>query len=295
MARAAEGRVREAVVLPPGFRVRMGGAAAPRLQGFQLASADAGPMSQTDAWERLAGRVRSAPSVVTEFERLLAERGRVTPRNWDRYEVDVYNAKIAALTGLHRAELARQEWFRKVAIGVTQGDLASCQTALDHLGPFKVLRGFGSSLNVVITRSWCVEAWLIGNTNGVIPTEEEGWSPTGKRSSKKLPNARYWEIYQDHVCSAALSIAREIFAILPLPYALVHAGFPFDNPRTGHPDCAPMLSVAVERQTFLGLNLQRVDPSDAMANFAHRMQLKKTSGLAPVDALTPADLGVAED
>jgi len=62
------------------------------------------------------------------------------------------------------------------------------------------------------------------------------------------------------------------------------------NTSTGLPELRNILSVALDRETFAGLNLDAVDPSDAMANFEHRMKFKKTTGFGPVDLLTTDDI-----
>jgi hypothetical protein len=326
-------------------------------------------------WERLAGRGRSAPSVVSEFERLSALP---IPYHLGKSEVDLheyrlYNAKVNALQGVHRegylpiewaaivhahappqpilrgwreqqaahafanfkptlaekvfgaemrrsqlgqdvyaaraadehkhraalaayaADLQRWQWFQATARGVLNGDLSACQLALDHLGPFATFLALGSSLNVLITRSWCVEVWLTGNTNSIVPTLHIDFTSTGKLSRKEMPAARYWALYQDHVCSAALRVAREVFAILPIPITLVHVGYPGINPQTGHADCFPILSVAIERVAFNSLNLHALDPSDSMANFEHRMKYRKSSGFEQIAPLAPGDLAIAEE
>jgi hypothetical protein len=47
------------------------------------------------------------------------------------------------------------------------------------------------------------------------------------------------------------------------------------------------LSVEFDRDRVLGLNFQRVDPSDAVQSFRHAMNFKKTTGFAPIDKLQP--------
>lgn len=187
-------------------------------------------------------------------------------------------------------ELDRWKWFQRTAQGIITGDPQACQAALDHLGPFQAFQQLGSSLNVCITRPWCVEAWLTANDQKVLPAEMLLLTPTGKVSRKSMPTQKYWALYQDHVCSAALRIAREVFALLPIPVTLVHVGYPWTNTQTGQPDRYPILSVAFDRETFYALRLEAIDPSDSMANFEHRMEFKKNSGFDPIEILTPDEL-----
>ncbi|MRG98617.1 DUF4236 domain-containing protein [Polyangium spumosum] len=197
-----------------------------------------------------------------------------------------YGAHYAA----YMNEVDRWKWFQRAAQGVLSGDPEACQAVLDFLGPFQAFQQLGSSLNVCITRPWCVEAWLTANNQSVLPAESLSLTSTGKVSQKSMPTQRYWAIYQDHVCSAALRIAREVFALLPIPVALVHVAYPWTNTQTGKPDRYPILSVAFDRETLFALKLDSIDPSDSMANFEHRMTYKKNSGFDPVEVLTPDEI-----
>ncbi len=184
--------------------------------------------------------------------------------------------------------------MQRVSRGILTGDPEACQVALDYLGPFQTFQQLGSSLNVCITRPWCVEAWLTANNERIVPTEALSLTATGKVSRRAMPIGRYWALYQDHVCSAALRVAREVFALLPIPVTLVHVAYPCTNTQTGMPDRYSILSVAFEREAFAALNLNAIDPSDSMANFEHRMKYKRNTGFEPIELLGPDDLGAKE-
>ncbi len=207
----------------------------------------------------------------------------VAARAHDEYEFAQQHAAF-------QEEFRRWEWFQRVSRGVIGSDSEACQAVLDYLGPFQDFQQLGSSLNVAITRGWCVEAWFTANDERVVPSEKLSLTSTGKTSRRKMPVGEYWALYQDHVCSAALRIAREVFALLPIPVTMVHVGYPHTNGRTGQPDTRCILSTAFDRETFGSLNLDALDPSDSMANFEHRMQYKKTSGFDPIEPLSPDDL-----
>jgi hypothetical protein len=79
-----------------------------------------------------------------------------------------------------------------------------------------------------------------------------------------------------------LRIAREICALLPIDGFIITAEDEILNSATGKIDPQPILSVYVRRATLQSLNFERVDPSDAMKNFVHNMDFKKTQGFKPV-------------
>jgi hypothetical protein len=235
-------------------------------------------------------------AVVAEHEALiqrLVSLHRAAPATWDWNAIAAAPppaapvATDAAATEAWRSAQARWQWFHDVAAGVLAGNVSACDAVLQHLGPFQQLRELGGSIRVSIQQDWCVEAWVLANRAEVVPTEQPVLTPTGKLSRRKLSPSRRWEIYQDHVCSAALRVARETFALLPIPVVFVHVADVRIDPATGHEGFVPVLSVAFDRESFAKLNLDGVDPSAAVEGFDHVMSFKKTTGFAEVVPLDP--------
>lgn len=187
------------------------------------------------------------------------------------------------------AEVERLAWLRPVATGVLEGDPDACASALEHLGRFDEVRELGSSLDVQIVRPWCVEARFTALSDDVVPKQTKELTAAGNVSTKQMGVKQYWGIYQDHVCSAAIRIAREVFAVLPVPVCLVHGAIPLLDTRTGHVVDTVVVSVALEQAVFETLNFDAIDPSDTMTLFEHRMDFKATKGFRPVEPLTPDD------
>ncbi|MDB4930035.1 MAG: hypothetical protein JWM10_2519, partial [Myxococcaceae bacterium] len=226
-------------------------------------------------------------AAVAAHEALLAQLvslHRVAPPRWD------WDAVAAAPPPPNPAEQARWRWFHDVAEGVRAGNVDACDAVLQHLGPFQQLRELGGSIRVSVQQDWCVEAWLLANSAAVVPAEQPTVTPTGRAGRKKLSPARRAEVYQDHVCSAALRVAREVFALLPIPVVFVHVADVRVEPATGHEAFVPVLSVAFERESFAALNLDGVDPSSAVEGFDHAMDFTKATGFAEVVPLDPSTL-----
>lgn len=86
---------------------------------------------------------------------------------------------------------------------------------------------------------------------------------------------------QDHVCSASLAVALRTLEstrgrIIVNSYKRVVSS------RTGRDEHSCILSVSYLPEVVEKLNMQRVDPSDCMTNFPHRMSFLKTKGLQPI-------------
>lgn len=83
-----------------------------------------------------------------------------------------------------------------------------------------------------------------------------------------------------------------MFALLPVTMVIVTAHAEVLSRQTGHLEEKPILSVAVPRGTLARIEWETVDPSDAMANFKHRMCFKKTKGLSAVEPIQASEVRV---
>ena len=105
-----------------------------------------------------------------------------------------------------------------------------------------------------------------------------------------MPLPRRHQLHQDYVCGCALRVARELFALLPIGVVVATAFEDLLNPQTGQLEPHPLLSVAVPRGSVDRIRWEAVNPSDAMANFIHRMGFKKLLGLVPVVPIQLSEL-----
>lgn len=189
----------------------------------------------------------------------------------------------------HQRDLREWEESRRLAEGVKAGDRAAYAEALRKLDPVSDLLSLGARVSFTFDGA-VPEARVHVSSKDVVPSEEKTLLKTGKLSVKAMPKGRFFEIYQDYVCGTAMRVANEMLAVLPVPAVLVTALDTMLNPATGHLEDQPVLSVAVPRDTMRRLNLEAVDPSEAMANFVHQMNFKKTQGFAPVKPVDPSAL-----
>jgi hypothetical protein len=226
--------------------------------------------------ERLLGKVEAAQRALA----LDVEQSRQADVRW-------HEKQLAE----HWQEYERWQWFQHLCRGVLSGELEAYRAAIAHLTPFAEMREYGPSIAARIERPDLVEFDLELYGEKTIPTEEKRLTSSGAVSSKPMPTARFNELFQDHVCSAALRVAGEAFATLPIEIAMVHVDVPMLDSSTGRRGPATVLSVAVARGTFVALDLDHIDCSDSMRNFVHRMDFKKARGFATVERLNPDQIG----
>lgn len=245
--------------------------APPHLRHAEQAATQAAAAWTPSLSDKLMGRIESMR------QELQAAVEQARAQDWAAYQQAVAH---------HQQEGARWQWFVNLARGINQGDLDAYEAALEYLSPFAELRQLGGSIEATALAPLVAEARLRVNGKDVIPAELLSLTKTGKLSTKKMPVQRFWELYQDHVCSAMFRIGRELFALLPIEVALVHGHGWVLETATGNYVEQALVSVAFTRTEFTALNLDRIDPSDALERFPHAMEFSKKVGLEPVDEIS---------
>lgn len=189
---------------------------------------------------------------------------------------------------------ALRDWNQLVDLSrrLLANDEAALLDAIKQLDPFSEIQNLGSEIQFSVGEGVPIQATVRVHGKEVIPKEVKTLLRSGKLSTKAMPVGRYNELHQDYVCSCALRVAREVFAILPVESVIVTANDELLNSKTGHLEEQPILSVLFVRRTLQALNFEKIDPSDSMQNFVHEMGFKKTTGLTAVTELDPAQFRV---
>ena len=100
---------------------------------------------------------------------------------------------------------------------------------------------------------------------------------------------KFHQLYQDHICSYLIRTGREILALLPVNFVVVHMLSDMVDGSTGRLAKQPILSAVLYPDTLAGLNFDLLDPAEAMKNFKHNMSFSKTTGFRPVDQIDAAN------
>lgn len=169
---------------------------------------------------------------------------------------------------------------------ILQGDIDAYFQVIYEMKPLDDLLEFGSDFEFGADNSRAMEVEFKVKSKSIIPTYSLSLTKTGRLSRKELSKTAYYGIVQDYVCSCAIRVARDMFALLPINVVFVHAVDNCLNTQTGHNEDVTILSVVVEREALKRLNFERIDPSDAMSNFKHNMEFLKTSGFRPVERIS---------
>jgi len=179
-------------------------------------------------------------------------------------------------------ELKNHKELKKIYSGLKNKNPESYKEALQYFDPFSDVGELGTQVNIHFQQKY-IDIDLHVNSVDVIPDYELRLTSTDKLSRKNMSKSRYNELYQDHICSAAMRVAREVFAYLPIDYARINAMAQLVNTKTGHLEEQPILSVIFPPETIASLNLNAIDPSDSMRNFVHHMNFNKTKGFSVIE------------
>jgi hypothetical protein len=168
------------------------------------------------------------------------------------------------------------------------------QAFIEALGEFSFLdeiAQLGTSIELTVHLNGQLEVDVRCNDAGAIPSMAKSLTASGKVSEKQIPRARYQEIYQDHVCSSLLRVAREVFAVLPINVLLINGHATIHDSASGTDAVRPIYSVIIPRDGLSVFNFDRLDPSDAIESFPHRGDFKGSRKAGAFQSIKPFSFG----
>ncbi|SOB98595.1 uncharacterized protein DUF4236 [Ureibacillus xyleni] len=190
----------------------------------------------------------------------------------------------AVLLARKQDEQSYEDWqkLKTLSERILTGDLDAYMQVIEEMDPLNDLSEFGSGFEIGCNDSTTLFVTFDVHSKSVIPTMEKSLTKAGNLSVKKLTETKYFDLQQDYVSSCTIRIARDLFALLPIETAYVHAYDEQLNTENGHVEKFCILSVKFDRSTFETLNFYNIDPSDALNNFKHNMKFRKTLGFSEV-------------
>jgi hypothetical protein len=234
----------------------------------------------------------------TFFERLFGLRGRLRGLENELAEALQWEEETGQrLSAQHEQRLAEwraatQAWSDtcELARRVLAGDVEAYREVIMAMQCLRELGSVIGDQSVRMTMSSTrAEVTIQVREGDVVPAEQKALTARGKVSTKKFPEAKRMEVYEDYVCGAALRIARELIAVTPLASVLVHVDAQLLNTASGHFEPSTIVSVLCPREKLESVDWDRVDASDLVGSLLHRMKMKRGKGFSAVERLaTPA-------
>lgn len=155
------------------------------------------------------------------------------------------------------------EYCHSKAYDVLNGNIDTYLQIIQDVGPLDDLLDYGFGFECGTDNPNYMFVEFETKQNEIMPN----------KSSMKI--SEYNDLLQDYVCSCAIRVARDIFALLPVSHVIVNA---LSEGNT-------VLSVDFERRIFTKLKFQGSDASDLVEEFKCNMVFDCQNGFQPVSQL----------
>jgi hypothetical protein len=185
-------------------------------------------------------------------------------------------------------DISEWETDTSLARRILDGEPEAYKKATEEFLPLSKDALIGSAIAISFTGEY-VHARPTVHSTEIVPSFRRKQLASGRLSETKMPTAQFNGLYQDYVAGVAFKVADDFFRVLPLDQLYVTCLAKMLNAQTGHQEIMPILSVQFVRETLAQMNLAHVDPSDALSNFNHAMQFKRTVGFSRIKPLKPCD------
>ena len=234
-------------------------------------------------------------------------------KNQEEYKPGFFAKRISSLENSQKIALDKaievairedreeyENWkdIHNLATRIIELDTDAMLDAIERAEIFEDLAEYGSGFEISFVNSIVVEVEFDIMADTVVPKTACSLTSSGGLSQRPIPVSKRLDIMQDYVCSSALRIARDLFALLPIGAVLLHAKDNFLDTSVGHSEKQDILSVFITYPNLEKLNFDLIDPSDAMANFPCNMKFLKTKGFQPISrikVITKTDLGTGKE
>ena len=148
------------------------------------------------------------------------------------------------------------EYFHGVSAKILSGDIDTYLQVINDINPLNDLLDYGTGFEFGTDSPLKMEVEFQINSNYI-----------------DMPNNS--TEYQDYVCSVAIRVARDIFALLPVQNVIVHA---INNGND-------ILSVCFDKKTFSELKFNFIDPSNTIEKFKFVMNFDEVSGFQNIERI----------
>jgi hypothetical protein len=196
----------------------------------------------------------------------------------------------------HAADQAETENLRDLARRILLHESMAYIEAFAELNPVAEISSAGSLRRFSVENEQLIECVLKASAIDVIPAHVKSLTAGGKVAMRTMAKSQYHELYQDYICGCALRVAREVFAMLPVQWLLTTVLADVRDPATEAIGEHPVLSVAMDRATILGIDYGNLDTTEAIEHFQHRGNFKasrKTGAFQPITPLVAGNVMVS--
>lgn len=157
--------------------------------------------------------------------------------------------------------------------------------ALEELKLSEELSAYIRKIDFSYADSDSLNADIVLSIDDFIPEEYKALTPTGKLSVKSYSKTDYYEITSRFVSGIVLRTARNLFNLLPIEDVFINV-VEMEKSKYGGQEIEELiLSIFIDRKTLDQMNMENLNPFEALNNFRHEVSFVKTKGFNKIDKL----------
>lgn len=131
-----------------------------------------------------------------------------------------------------------------------------------------------------------IDVELFINIEDVVPINKTTVTASGVLSSKPFSDSERNKIIKNYVSSLTLRLVEEMFAVFPVNEIIISVIHNERSSKTGNFEDVAILSSSISRNILETLNLDYVNPSEALSNFKTNIKYSNSNGLQNIEKIS---------
>jgi hypothetical protein len=198
-----------------------------------------------------------------------------------RYDDLIYNAALKQF----KAEYQDWQKGQVIARGIKNAEPAAYQQAIEFFKPYQQITASGARLECESFDD-CIITHLNLHWEDIVPDYMVSQAASGKILHSQMPDLKFNEICYHYLCSCALRIGVETFALLPLSRVLVNAYANLPDKDSGTAAKKVILSAKLSRTELMKINLKMLTAPEYLSVFSPQINFAPHAGFSATELLT---------
>lgn len=183
-----------------------------------------------------------------------------------------------------KLDVAEWKVIQAVAKGIQSASIASYQRAIEVLNPFSAITLAGSAISYQIFETH-VKVEIDINLKELLPDYQLQETAAGQLSIEQVEPASYQRLFYSYACGSALRAAREVFALLPLKFALINVYQLNSSAQKAGLGRSAIISILFDERLSGMQNFKENNYSQLINQFPHQLDFTIAEGFASITPL----------
>lgn len=189
----------------------------------------------------------------------------------------------AEVSARHERDLQQHEETTGLARRVLAREPSAFTQAIAAFEPLAPIGPFGERAVLTALGPAAYSVRMLVKPVEILPRDRVRQLASGRIAVAPYPRPEYCRLLRDHVCSAGLRAARELFALLPLEEIVVTVVDSSRDAATGQPRRRTLLRFGAQRTALDALDFYELDSAEAMLRLWHRADFEGSGRLAALE------------